>query len=313
MPNLDLARQVTRHLGGTWHGSYGTARGPGHRKGDASLTIRPHRSNPNDIVLHSFAGNDWQPIKDELRRAGILPKWGGVSSKPADTAAEEAAKEKAREEAAKQEAEAEARRRWYANQLWNLRQPIQGSLAEAYLREARGVGKLPLPPLDMLGFLPAGKADRKIPYPAMIAAHGMPEEYEPGRLRVGEVSGVRLTFLDGPRKAQVEGLENGRKALGPCKGVPIVLAPPNDGLALCIAEGVETALSVHLARGIGAWATGSANFMPALADVVPSYIESVTIWCEKGKAGQDNARELQERLTARGFEVRLAGVVTWLN
>jgi len=309
MSNLDLARQATLHLRGTWHGHYGTAPGPGHGKHDASLTIRAHRTNPNDIVLHSFAGDDWQAIKDELRDAGILPLWDGKSS--GDTAAEKAAKEKAREEQAKQEAENEARRRWYANQLWKLRQPIQGSLAEAYLRIGRSFGNLPLPQLDMLGFLPAGVADRKIPYPAMLAAHGIPVEYEPGRLRIDEVSGVRLTFLDGPRKAQVEGLESGRKALGPCKGVPIVLAPPNDGLALCIAEGVESALSLHVAMGWGAWAAGSANFLPALADKVPNYIESVTIWAEKGKAGQDGARGLHERLKARGFEVRVAGVVTW--
>ena len=312
MSNLagnELAREATRHLGGKWHGSYGTARGPGHGKHDASLTIRAHRTNPNDVVIKSFAGDNWQQIKDELRRVGILPTWSDKSSQPVDMVAVKAAKERA----AKEEAEAEARRRWYANQRWTLRQPIQGTLAETYLREARSVGSLPLPPLDMLGFLPAGVADRKIPYPAMIAAHGFPDEYEPGRLRLDEVSAVRLTFLDGPRKAQIEGLENGRKAIGPCKGVPIVVAPPNDGLALCIAEGIETALAVHLARGMGAWATGSANFFPAMADVVPGYIESVMIWAEKGKAGQDGARALQEGLTARGFEVRLAGVVTWLN
>jgi len=304
MTNQDLARQATKHLGGTWHGSYGIAPGPGHGKHDASLTIRAHRTNPNDIVLHSFAGDPWEPIKDELRDAGILPKWDGVSSKPADPVA---AKMMA-EEATKQEAEAEARRRWHANQLWNLRQPIQGSLAEAYLRIGRSFGDLPLPPLDMLGFLPAGKADRKIPFPAMIAAHGLPEEYEPGRLRIGEVSGVRLTFLDGPNKAP---MDDPRKAHGVCKGMPIVLAPPNDGLALSIGEGVESSLAMHVAKGWGAWAAGSANFLPALADKVPDYIESITIWAEKGKAGQDGARELYERLKARGFEVRVAGVVTW--
>ena len=111
----------------------------------------------------------------------------------------------------KQDAEDEARRRWYANQLWKLRQPIQGTLAEAYLRIGRSFGNLPLPPLDMLGFLPAGVPDRKIPYPAMIAAHGLPEEYEPGRLRIDEVSGVRLTFLDGPRKAPMPELPDGQR------------------------------------------------------------------------------------------------------
>ena len=64
---------------------------------------------------------------------------------------------------------------------------------------------------------------------------------------------------------------------------------------------------MHVAKGWGAWAAGSAGFMPALADAVPDYIESITIWAEKGKAGQEGARELYERLKARGFEVRVAG------
>lgn len=307
MTNYDLARQATKFLGGDWHGSYGMAPGPGHGKHDRSLKIAAHRLNADDIVLHSFASDDWRGVKDELRHAGILPMRGAASA-----AADPVAVKKKAAEVAKQQAEDAARRRWLPNQLWRLRQPFQGSLAEVYLREARGMRGLMLPPLDMLGFLPTGII-KSPPYPAMIAAHGIPDECEPGRLRLDEVSGVRLTFLDGPRKANVDVLDNGRCALGVCRSVPIVLAPSNDGLALCIAEGIETALSIHLARGIGAWAAGSANFMPPLADVVPDYIESVTIWAEKGKAGQDGARELQQRLTARGFEVRLAGVVSWLQ
>ena len=307
---MSLAQEVTRALGGEWHGSYGAAPGPGHGKHDRSLTIRPHRTDPNDIVLHSFAGDNFRDVKDELRRRGLLPAKDFRRPVAPDPVAREKAKEALRERE-RQDAETEARRRWRANQLWKLRQPIQGTLAEAYLRIGRSFGDLPLPPLDMLGFLPAGKADRNLPYPAMIAAHGLPEEYEPGRLRVEEVSGVRLTFLDGPHKARIEGLEDGRKAHGVCMGMPIVLAPPNDGLALSIGEGSESALAMHVAKGWGAWAAGLAGFMPALADAVPDYIESITIWAEKGKAGQEGARELYERLKARGFEVRVAGVVTW--
>ena len=138
MSNHELARQVTKHLGGEWKGRFGLAPGPGHSKHDRSLKIKAHPSKPDDIVLHSFAGDDWQPSKDELRAAGILPKWDGMS-KPVDL---EAAKKRA-EEAAKEQAEDEARRRWRANQLWNLRQPIQGTLAEAYLRIGRGFGDFP--------------------------------------------------------------------------------------------------------------------------------------------------------------------------
>ena len=125
MSSHELARQVTKHLGGDWHGHYGTAPGPGHRKGDASLTIRAHRSNPDDIVLHSFAGDDWQGIKDELRRAGVLPKWGGKSekSKPAEAAAEKAAKGKAREEARRGEEREAERKREAARGLWQQAHP----------------------------------------------------------------------------------------------------------------------------------------------------------------------------------------------
>ena len=77
---------------------------------------------------------------------------------------------------------------------------------------------------------------------------------------------------------------------------PIVLAPPNDVLGLAIAEGIEDALSVHEATGLGAWAAGSASRLPALADAIPSYVESVTIVADADKDGQRGAHGLAERL-----------------
>ena len=216
--------------------------------------------------------------------------------------ARERAKGEARERE-KQDAENKERKRQWLNRLWRNAEPAQGTVVEGYLNDTR---RLKSPPLDALRYLPAGYASEK--YEAMMAGFGLPYEYEPGKLRLDEVSGIHLTFLDGIKKAPIA---KQKVMHGRCKGLPIVLAPPNDGLALCIAEGIETALSVHAVWGIGAWAAGSAGFMPDLADVVPDVIECVTIWCEEGKAGQDNARELHERLKARGFEVRLAGVVTW--
>jgi 5S rRNA maturation endonuclease (ribonuclease M5) len=69
-----LARRVTEHLGGKWHGTYGRAPGPGHSRQDDSLQISPHESDPDDVVLHSFCGDDWQLIKDDLRARGVLPE-----------------------------------------------------------------------------------------------------------------------------------------------------------------------------------------------------------------------------------------------
>ena len=60
--SMNLAQEVTRKLGGDWCGSDGLAPGPGHSK-DRSLKIAAHNSDPDDVVLHSFAGDDWQPLR----------------------------------------------------------------------------------------------------------------------------------------------------------------------------------------------------------------------------------------------------------
>jgi AAA domain len=65
---------ITRALGGDWYGTYGCAPGPGHSRKDRSLKVSPHPSDPSDVILHSFTGDDWKPIKDNLRQQGLLPE-----------------------------------------------------------------------------------------------------------------------------------------------------------------------------------------------------------------------------------------------
>jgi hypothetical protein len=189
-----------------------------------------------------------------------------------------------------------------ARWMWSIRRQLSGSPAETYLR-SRGI-RCDLP--STLGFLPARKPDH---HPAMIAAFYIPDEPEPGVLHVREnsFSGVHLTLLkpDGSGKA---GTERDKIMVGPSAGSPIVLAPPNDGLGLVIAEGIETALSVHQATGLGAWAAGSAGRMPQLADVVPAYLETVVIAAENDAAGLRGVDELIGRLNARGIEVTMMEV-----
>ena len=69
-----MARKVTEHLKGEWHGTYGEAPSPGHSAKDRSLSIKPHETDPEDVVLYSHTNGDWQSIKDDLRKAGILPE-----------------------------------------------------------------------------------------------------------------------------------------------------------------------------------------------------------------------------------------------
>ena len=135
----------------------------------------------------------------------------------------------------------------------------------------------------------------------------MPEEAEPGVLRAPlDVDAVQLIALkpDGSGKANVE---IQKRTIGSPKGVPIVVAPANDLLAISIHEGVEDALSAHEATGLGAWASGGASFLPHLADAVPSYVETVTVVAHTDEAGRIGARALARRLAARGFKVLLHG------
>jgi hypothetical protein len=154
-----------------------------------------------------------------------------------------------------------------------------------------------------MGYLAPPKPEH---HPAMIAVFGVCEEPEPGAVTISEseVRGVHLTLLkpDGLGKADIR---PNKLMVGPSNGVPIALAPPNDLLGLAIAEGIETALSLHEATGCGVWAAGGAGRMPALADLVPNYVDAVTIAVESDAAGWKGATQLARRLNNRGIHVEM--------
>lgn len=85
-----------------------------------------------------------------------------------------------------------------------------------------------------------------------MAAFGIPEEIEPGVLHIRDetVVGVHLTRLqaDGYGKA---GTAADKIMIGRSIGMPIVLAPTNDTLGLAVVEGIEDALSIFEATGLG--------------------------------------------------------------
>ena len=183
--------------------------------------------------------------------------------------------------------------------LWRIRQPLRGTIAETYLREARAYNGA-LPPT--LGFLPA----RDEYLPAMIAAFGIPDEPEPGLLVLpdAKLKGVHLTRL------AVDGSDRdcGQKAkimIGMSSGAPIVLAPPNDLLGLVISEGIEDGLSAHVATGLGSWVAGSAGRLPAICGAIPHYVEAITVLVDDDEVGRRHANELARRLSARGVDFRL--------
>jgi hypothetical protein len=202
---------------------------------------------------------------------------------------------KARYEAAERNRIHKIERLSKARWLWSKRRPIVGSIAERYPR-GRGIG-CPLP--ATLGFLPAW-GDYP---PVMIAAFGLAHEVEPGVIEIASdaVRGVHLTRLL-PDGSDRERGDRAKIMIGHSTGSPIVLAPPNDLLGLAMVEGIEDALSAHEATGLGAWAAGCASRLPALAAVVPDYIEAATILGHEGLDGQRYAADLHRRLLVRGIE-----------
>jgi hypothetical protein len=289
------AHTIARALGGK-HASNGgficRCPVPGHGRGagdrNPSLLVSDGDHAP---LFKCFGGCDSRDVLDELRRRGLIerrdrdPRSARRPLRAAPVTIDQ--REQHRKAAA-----------W----LWSQRQPIGGTPAERYLREIRGI-TCALP--STLAYLPP--SGEKYPHPTMIAAFGLCDEPEPGELvpprRVGAVHLTKLR-ADGLGKAEIE---KAKMFLGSPGALPIALAPPNDLLGLAIAEGIEDALSVHQATGLGAWAAGAANFMPKLAGAVPSYIDSVTIYAHDDKAGQAGACELADKLISRGLTVGIEG------
>ena len=144
----------------------------------------------------------------------------------------------------------------------------------------------------------------------MLAAFGFATEPEPGRVAIDarNLCAVHITRLapDGLGKASTE---RDKIMVGLSAGSPIVLAPPTDLLGLAITEGIEDALSAHIATGLGAWAAGAASFLPALATAIPAYVECITILADNDPDGERHAVELARRLKQQHRAVRLVRFV----
>ena len=138
-------------------------------------------------------------------------------------------------------------------------------------------------------------------HPGLIAAYGLPDELEPGILAEPEnVDAVHLVLLKPDGSGKVDSTPN-KITVGSPAGQPIILAPLNDLLGLAITEGIEDALSVHTASGLGAWAAGGASHMPALADAVPGYVDWFRVIADGNETGHRNAFELYHSLIDRGL------------
>jgi len=114
-----------------------------------------------------------------------------------------------------------------AQALWAKGQPLQGTIAERYLKEHRKIeGELPAD----LRYLPSSKD-----YPCLMVA---------ARSNEGDVTAVQLTFLD-PATANKATIPVQKRSNGLLKGSAVTIQADKTSNLLFIAEGVETALSLR--------------------------------------------------------------------
>jgi len=252
----------------------------GRGRGDRSPSLQISDGD-SQLLVRCYAGCDPRVVLDVLRRRGLLNDQAKPTAKPEHASP----KPQASNDYARQQHD---KARW----LWSRRQLITGTIAEKYLRVRNITCELPA----TLGFLPARKPEH---HPALISAFTLVDEPEPGVLRtLRDVDAVHITLIrpDGNGKAEVA---KPKIMVGRPLGRPLVLAPVNDLLGLAICEGVEDALSIRQATGLGAWAAGSATMLPALADSVPDYITCVSIFVDADEAGRRYSGELAARLNQR--------------
>jgi hypothetical protein len=182
-------------------------------------------------------------------------------------------------------------------QVWSQSHPIESrQVALDYLRN-RGLGDLitrgDLPQcwrvVDSLAYQ---DDDTRASYSALVA---------PAVLNNQLVNIHRTYLTDGGQKAPVSDPKKLMPPLfdGATKGAAIQLYPA--GSTLAIAEGIETALAVRVARPeLSVWATINKGGMASL--ILPGQVDTVFIMADldRSGAGQRAAYRLQRRLQSEG-------------
>ncbi|MGB3316443.1 MAG: toprim domain-containing protein [Albidovulum sp.] len=275
---MSNAESTTRLIGGGhWYGAYGTAPCPvcqtEGRDGQNALTIA---DGIKGLVLHcKKAGCSFQDILRALNLAS------GAFSPPESITS--ARRENDRRSAA-------VKRDQWAKELWNEAVPIDGTIAETYLRSRSITCDLP----DSLRFHPECWHPSTKRLPALVA-----------RVDGAKAFAVHRTYLrdDGAAKAAVEPT---KAMLGSVVGGAVRLSTGPGPLV--VAEGIETALSLNsgLLNGpLTVWAALSTSGMKALA--LPGTPDDLIIATDSDDAGAgwQAGNVLAERAHALGWQVSL--------
>lgn len=278
-----VAGDLAEALGGRKTGNGWLARCPAHDDRTPSLTIGQGRDG--QVLLHCFAGCDYKEIIDALHVGGLW-RWRRAPKRV----------QRRLQEPTKQDIE---KRLEALRTVWQACEPIKaGDPVDIYLR-GRGLSLTSWPQVlrhhPALPYWDGGECLGE--FPAMVALVVS---------ATGQPVSVHRTYLaaDGQKAPVPEPKKLMRPIVSRAtRGAAIRLHEPVDTLGL--AEGIETALAVHAATSVPAWATISSSGMQAIR--LPDVVSKVDIWADRDRSetGERAAEALASRLQEEGRLVRV--------
>lgn len=264
---------IVRVVGGDLYdrGRRAVVPGPGHSRTDRSVSLLLVGDR---VVVHSFAGDTWRQVLDDLKARGLVDDAGrlaGGGSASPDTAAP-----------------SRPERIAVARTLWDTARPIAATLSAVHLLR-RGVGRTASDALRHHPAVPSAVyADRGLRRPALLAAV---------RDAAGYLCAVELTYLAPNGMAPEMALP--RKTIGCAPGGCAVRLDPA-GETLLVGEGVFSCLSASEALGLPAWALRSVGNFGRWEP--PTGVRRAVVAGDRGRVGEAAAIALALRLRRPGLE-----------
>ncbi len=171
--------------------------------------------------------------------------------------------------------------------IWRDARPIEGTLAEAYVREVRGIGG-PLADIRFHPRCPKGQGAFATFHPALIVA----------MRKDGEIAAIQRIFLD-----PVTAACTAKITLGQAIGAAWTNGAPEPTIGLC--EGFETAAAFTSLTGTKAWSTMGAKRLHQL--IIPASVKTLILLADNDAEG----RAAQARASARYQRPGLAIETRW--
>ncbi len=298
--------QIARALGGEVSNGQVLAPGPGHSRKDRSLSVRLSPGAPDGFLAFSHAGDDWRACRDYVRRRlGIAPE------------RREHHAEKRLVRPPPRSEPSDARMRNIAREIFSETIEPRDTIVERYFEVERRLPNIIDNKLAQTvrfhSCCPFGSGRDAFRAPAIVCALRDLRAILGAAQALGELDDVERAILRDPElivaiqriQLSPDGKKVGRgMSLGPMGDAVIFCSSIWDafyGSHACVAEGLETALTMRALGHEGAMALGGSGRFRRLD--LPFQINSVTISGERDAASEKGWRQAGERWAREGRDV----------